>query len=357
MMSELRLVIRDRNRSIHGTYHGSSADHVVAALSAEPETIEELDQALRRFQSPDDRSFFAAFSSGIHDEPYDAGLMVVDLAARLVAYESTYSAPGKTGVVSYHNGRHATDHDIRYHLSDEWLITSDIENWRAQADGRRLQQRDHPALDVRAVLFGQPMLKFIASACWKAVRHQESSATAQKALTRSDLAADRQPSGAAQSGEDDRQDDTVREIHALWLLTPRDDLRGQTPRDLLLAKHEFISWDLQDRQSQWSEQQECPPGLDRDANAYRFGGFGTHEIVLYYYLMRYLLRSCHSRVIERMSEPAPQVNLTFETLGDFLMSEVPRLGNLQEEWLDAPDAEFHGRIPRSVIDRERRRIP
>ena len=49
-MSELRLNILDPGRAICGTIHGSVADAAVAALSAEPETIEELQDAVARFE-------------------------------------------------------------------------------------------------------------------------------------------------------------------------------------------------------------------------------------------------------------------------------------------------------------------
>jgi hypothetical protein len=45
------------------------------------------------------------------------------------------------------------------------------------------------------------------------------------------------------------------------------------------------------------------------------------------------------------------------TVGDFLATEIPRLEAECEAWLDAPDEEFHGRTPRSIIERERQRIP
>ena len=98
-MSETRLIVRDARREIHGTLHGSFADAAVAALSAEPETIEELDTAIERFQRPGEWSFFRGFQPEADDEPYDAGIVIIDLAARLVVVESTYSAPGATGSV------------------------------------------------------------------------------------------------------------------------------------------------------------------------------------------------------------------------------------------------------------------
>jgi hypothetical protein len=96
-MSELQLVIRDHQQAIHGTCHSSFADRVVAALSAEPVPIDELDTALARFIQPGEGSFFRRFQTGCHAEPHDAGLMVVDLAARLVLCDSTYSRPERWG--------------------------------------------------------------------------------------------------------------------------------------------------------------------------------------------------------------------------------------------------------------------
>jgi hypothetical protein len=44
-------------------------------------------------------------------------------------------------------------------------------------------------------------------------------------------------------------------------------------------------------------------------------------------------------------------------VGDSLVTEVARLEMLRDAWLDAPDEDCHGRTPRSVIDRERARLP
>ena len=116
-MSEVRLIVSDAARSISGTCHGGTADRVIAALSAEPESIEELDAAIERF--------LAWFEPGIDDEPYDAGIVVIDLAARLLACQSTYSSPQSYGSVYYHDGQAATELEIGYHLPDDWTISDD----------------------------------------------------------------------------------------------------------------------------------------------------------------------------------------------------------------------------------------
>jgi hypothetical protein len=51
-MSYVRLNITDAEQTINGEVHGYLGDAVVAALTAEPETVEELGLALARFVKP-----------------------------------------------------------------------------------------------------------------------------------------------------------------------------------------------------------------------------------------------------------------------------------------------------------------
>ena len=123
-MSEVKLNLIDSHETLHGTIHGSVADACVAALSAEPETIAELSTALARYIKPlDEWGPFATFHSIVHSldhspahswlsnsantrldtEPWDAGIVVIDLAARIVACESTYSMPQPSGEVHFHD--------------------------------------------------------------------------------------------------------------------------------------------------------------------------------------------------------------------------------------------------------------
>jgi hypothetical protein len=66
----------------------------VATLSADPLTMDELEAAVRRFAKVErDGRFFSNLRPGSCAEPYDAGLVVVDLVARLIVVNSTYSSP------------------------------------------------------------------------------------------------------------------------------------------------------------------------------------------------------------------------------------------------------------------------
>src|SRR6185436_1094724 len=102
-----KLNLVDSERILHGMVHGSVADACVAALSAAPETIAELEAALARFIKPSDSiSPFASlcatgyrpdagastnetesierFSAALDTQRWDAGVVVIDLAARIV---------------------------------------------------------------------------------------------------------------------------------------------------------------------------------------------------------------------------------------------------------------------------------
>jgi hypothetical protein len=121
-------------------------------------------------------------------------------------------------------------------------------------------------------------------------------------------------------------------------MTPRADLRGRSPRDVMLEKQDFINHDLESRACQWSMQLEGPPCLPPSSFAYRFSGYGINEWVVYYELVRYLLSSDASD------------DLDFASL-------VSHLESLKESWLNTPNDALGGRIPAILIDNERKRLP
>ncbi|PYS73404.1 MAG: hypothetical protein DMF69_04875 [Acidobacteria bacterium] len=321
-MSEIKLNLIDSTTILNGTIHGSIGDYCVAALSAEPETIDELVAALRRFQkhTPDFSSYFRR-NSELDPEPYDAGILIIDLAARVVARESTYSLPGPCGEVYYHDGQR-TDLPIFYRVPDDWLFLDSIEEYECVCAERRTDRLKHEPFDARSVLYGRPLLEFIATSVQSSLICQPE--------TNESAYCEAQPNVLTASGA----------IHAQWLLTPREDLREKSPRQVLLAKREFIETDLESRARQWSMQLEGPPCLSKESFAYRFAGFGVHEWVLYYDLIRYLLNS----------------PITHQQPHDF-QSRVCELELLRDAWLNNPCEELDGRIPAIVIENERKRLP
>ena len=361
-MSCIRLNLIDRERTVSGIVHGSIGDRMIAALSAQPETIHELVLALARFEKPTgDESMLAWFDSGENFESYDAGLVIVDLAGQVVMIDSTYSAPAlmsdhrsgasfelagnaspagekrsaesgegiveqqrqqtflapeepTTFEVGYHNGEKLTDVRIPYRIPEGWLFVGSVPEYEGVWNKRRAGRAKQIMcdwIDARDILFGRPLSEFIASEIRQAV----------------DLEAE----------------NLFSEIHARWLTTPREDLRERTPRDWLLAQKDFIDFDLWSRELQWSFTGECPPSLLPTSYAYRYAGFGTHEMVLYYELIRLLLAESHQQA--RAGLPTSVEN------------EIERLEQIKHAWLEAPDPESHGKSPALMIEWERKRIP
>lgn len=408
-MSEIKLNLTDAQQTISGTIHGSVADACIAALSAEPETISELEAALGRYNKPaGDISPFGWFRkySEIDKESWDAGIVVIDLAARIVASESTYSQPGPQGEVRYHDGVCATDTSIYYRLPDDWLFLESIDQYVGLRDPRRLERHSTSPLNARAILYGRPLLEFIAregcslshqtagtSDCTVSVEVEKSLAAhagepglAATAVART-LVCDSSAKSVCevdhQQSDNPDQDDRLRQqislIHARWLMTPRDDLRGQSPRDVLLARQDLIDYDLHTRSMQWSMQGEGPPCLATDSFAYRFAGFGTHEWVIYYDLIRYLLWSAPNKEKGRLGEGATgrvvETDLLLTGSSDpgsvppgplsdacrldesALEPEIVRLERLKTEWLEQPQEDYGGRIPALLVENERIRLP
>jgi hypothetical protein len=335
-MSEVKLNLIDAQSCLIGTIHGSAADSCVAALSAEPETIAELETALGRYIRPhNNHGPFASFrfDSDLDAEPWDAGLVIIDLAARIVSVESSYSQPLPEGTVNFHDGTELTDVVVSYCLPADWLFVSSVEAYRWSRPRRRQQRATRLPLDTRAVLYGPPLLDFIAN------------------------------SGIDQLGRATAFDDEAKQealahqikcVHAAWLVTPRLDLRGRSPREVLLEKLNLIDADMESRCWQWSMQNEGPPCLSTESFAYRFAGFGTHEWVVYYDLVRYLLW----RAAGLPSGPAENNGHSKEQLlSDTQQLSVPRLEELKRDWLEQPQTDYDGKVPIIIIENERKRLP
>lgn len=356
-MSEIKLNLIDADQILVGTTHGSIGDRCVAALAAEPETIAELETALTRYIKPcDDSSLSVTFRSDtcIDDEPWDAGILIIDLAARIIASESTYSQPGPTGQVEYHDGNCATDVSVVYRLPEDWLFLNSCEFYEGLRDERCRERAAKPPLDARAILYGRPLLEFIVRETIPLINTRPICAAAKTVTVATAPAPRAEPNEAGDAQAVNESYQAVSALHARWLMSPRNDLRGQSPREILFARRESIDFDLDSRAMQWSLLGEGPPTLATDSYAYRFGGFGTHEWVVYYDLVRHLIWNAvrsdkfAGRSLKKQSDQFLQNNLEVT---------IEELERLKTSWLEGPEPEYDGRTPAIIIENERRRLP
>jgi hypothetical protein len=345
-MSELRLTLVDAHEILEGTIHGSVAEACVAALSAEPETIAELEAALERYmRKTGDTGLFTSFRNAVEVSTgsWDAGVVIIDLKSRIIAAESSYFQPQPEGQIRYHDGRQSTDVAVLYRLPDDWEILNSLAQYGPSRERRHHQRLNDPPLDARSVMYGRPLLEFIITNVGqvfvngKAERPSQSGHREMAAI----VAAAYSPTESADDSYREALASEVSSIHAHWLMSPRHDLRGESPRDVIFAKRDLIDFDLHTRELQWSMQGEGPPCLKPETFAYRFAGVGTHEWVLYYDLVRHLIWSA----------------LTLQHSPCEIEASVSRLEVIKRDWLENPQEDSAGRTPANIIDSERRRLP
>ncbi len=310
-MKKVMLTIRDAERAIHDVAHGGVIATVVPALGADPETIVELEKALRRYIEPNRQGrYFDTWTAGIAESSAADGICMIDLPGRLMAYQWTYPDIGRSGVFECRLAPTKKVHSFPYFLSEQWLVQDTVEGWEAHADRRRRERTQRLLTDARDVLYGEVVTHVVT----------ECLAARDAGTTASSL-----------------------EIHRAWLMTPRPDLHDQTPRELIMADLQHIDMDIELLAMRMAETGESPPTLERTSHAYRYAGMGNHEWVLYYDLVRFLITECRQHIQDH-----PDATLE---------SARVRLEQLAQEWLAMPKPDYHNHSPAELIDKERRREP
>jgi hypothetical protein len=313
-MKRVILTVCDEERSVHRGVSFEVFDAVLASLGADPDTIEELESALPRYMElPAGRRFFADWEPGTGELSDSLRCAVIDLPGRLVVTSDLCNLRLEhDGEVQFVGGDKDKEIWLGFRIQEDWKLTEEMSGWERLAEDRRAERAANRPLDVRRVLYGK-VCEFIASRCIAAVARGQ------------------------------QRNEAIPEIHANWLLEPREDLRNRAPRDWLLDRREFLECDLRDRCNQWSRLGECPPGLDQKSAAYRLGGFGPNEMVLYYDIVRCLLVRCWENVCKDQSADAE--------------AEARRLENQMRVWMVTPHEDLQGFTAEEAIERERQRLP
>jgi len=197
------------------------------------------------------------------------------------------------------------------------------------------------------VLYGKPLLEFIAREMTAAAKAQEAAGATFDENSIESRTEGYEPDDDSESfkwaSANPGAYDLMVEAHAKWLMTERNDLRGMSPRQVLLEKQDSIGFDLHTRQLQWSFTGEPPAPIPSSSYAYRFAGFATEEIVIYYDLVRFLMRESYKDAW-RDSERS-------------VADKIERLEKLRTGWMESPHRDYMNRSPLQIMESERRRLP
>jgi hypothetical protein len=238
--------------------------------------------------------------------------VAIDLIGRVVASRQVSPEPNLRGHVAYHDADGVTEISLPYALSDAWLLVDAgdrKDDWQRRAENRRRQRLLVEPCDTREVLLGE-LCTFLVEACLKACGESH---------------------------------DPSASIHALWLTTPRATLGGCTPRDVLLKGRLRLDEQVELQAIRWSKIGQPPPAVPRDADAYRFADFGTHQNIIYYDLVRHLVDACWERVSQDQHIEAAD--------------EIDRLERLKQDWLHTPTEALEEHSPAQVMALERSQLP
>jgi hypothetical protein len=177
----------------------------------------------------------------------------------------------------------------------------------------------------RQVLFGQPMIEDLATRILDVVETQPWKS-----------------SGAAED-ERSRYDFTI-QVHRDWLMTPRQDLDGLMPRQMLHGAHQWIDHLV------WSQRIRFDDGGDivaapTSVTGYDDAPMGSEEMVIYFDLCRELISAGWQWCLAHEFGDRSQRE-----------RELARfLDDVKQQWLDSP---FEGGSPpRFIIECSRRRVP
>jgi hypothetical protein len=345
VMKTMRLLVRELDQDWTGLVTYGQAERAIAGLNADPEALSELELAMGSFAKRTHREqlFLAELEPGDDTMPGDEGLVIIDLTARMLVVDRQEELFDYRAGARYFDGEQETEQVLNFTLASDWLITCDLANWRALAAQRREDEAERTQLDVRAALYGQPLLEFVARETFAAYPRRNETP----------IPAPRWEYETEESCVRSRDEEIVRKIHADWLLTPRAELAGQTPRRMLFATRKRVARQMDDREHNWSFLGHPPIPIPLDSTAFKFAGIGTQEAVTYYYVVRDLIWSCWLRMEELTPTQADQ----YWTVGDFLKDEVTRLAAELDRILKEPHEEFEGRSPWSYMESERRRMP
>lgn len=333
----IRMVVQTREGALRWNTDEWTALVAVAALTDEPQTFAELSAAVKRYLP---RWNLTATGETCLWREADLGggaWCLIDLRGQTLVTAGGWDPPDPLGAYQASEGEQPDGFPAVWLCTPwEWTFVTADGDWRGLVERRAAAAADRRPCDYRAVLYGEPLLAHLLEATAHCQAARESVAPCE---------------AVGDAADDTDREDAERlrlqqRIHAEWLMTPREDLGGRTPRELVVREAHRIDAIRHSRKMQWIEQGEAPPPLPVSSYAYRFGGMGIAEAVLYFSLVRHLLDWCWREVApDDLAEPQRQCRLE-------------QMAAERDRWLDAPLPDGSSRRTVSeVIELERTRMP
>ena len=312
---------------------------LIALLSEDPDDWTEAKSVWPRYRTPAVAEFVdslpthsVSLQEGLHEIEAANSWIALDFVHKRVLTGGQFMTIEHDNVFAMHVDE-AGDHHcpLSVHLPPWWeLLTGVAVEMISQ---ERQQPWTKPHVD-RTILFGDPLLDYIAANVLQVVQSEQW-------LQES---ANDQPKN--------RYPFTV-QVHRDWLMTPREDLDGRMPRQMLHGARGWVDkviWGQRRRR----EDGEPLVAMPDDWPNYQTAPMGTEEVSLYFDLCRELIQagwfwcSKTEQTIESDKIKSDKAAGQHSKLVSFLK-------DVRDSWLESS---FEGGNPPSfIIECERRRVP
>ena len=311
-----------------------TATTLIALISEDPGCWDEATACWARYSSPAVCEFASSLPFSIVDlesaidsvRKMDEWL-VVDFRSKRILTGREFMTIGRDEAFAMVVDELGDQHSpVSVHLPPWW-------EFHEQVDANAIVELRQSPVDKpyvnRDVLFGEPFLMYLADRILSIVRSN--------AWSTSD----------AHLCEQTRYPFTL-DVHREWLMTPRDDLGGRMPRQLLHGAHSWIDRVV------WGQSRRCEDGAPmvaapNDFDGYETAPMGSEEMVIYFDLCRELIEAGWIWCSENGKHQVLQNRATCQSV------LVQFLQEARDQWLDSP---FEGGSPpRFIIECSRRRVP
>lgn len=342
----IRMTCRDASRCVTAAWPAEQIDRLLGSLSVDPLDLTELTWGWERFGDSEPGDPFEGLESLAADAPWpsDPGNEIrIDLTYRAVLIDTPWvEAEYEGGVMVASLTREGSLRSYRcpHSIPDHWLVLNDPVAWQALRACREPREPEPSPGRARRILY-EEFVPFLVEMLSRASLAEQTQGGRWKAPL--DWKWAQLPQRARRHGGP-MVEDVIAECHARWMMTPREDLDGDSPRSLMLRYQSWVDRDIDQRAAQWSRTLLQPAGLRVASSAYQAAVFGSHEFLLYYDLVRELARLTAAWLLVH---PDADRNLLLRALQ-----------RRRETWAQSCERLSRGGwTVAEIIDQERRRIP
>ena len=282
--------------------------------------------------------------------------IVVDLDQKRFLSGKAFDSVGRDACFAMHTDEKGDQHDpLSIHLPPWWELQEQVEF--SAIDNSRQSVIEVPFID-REFLFGDPLIEAIADQVLEI-----------KLKGRFAEALENEP------GSRDPFYSLTIEVHRDWLMTPREDLDGLYPRQMLHGGDDWIGslvWGQRLRFEQGKGRGQIV-AAPKDCYGYHHAPMGCEEMAIYFDLCRELINAswfwCQSdnATLEQRSEsltgpfvidqtlPAETSRLAVSESASEREALIGFLNDVRLDWLTSP---FEGgSVPAFILECSRRRVP